>query len=295
MGLQDMSTMTTDSAAEVRSTVRPVQELCGVEVAVIGVATTRSRPCAAWTAMEDYADLICARTPIRTVRVALPRADARTVVSRITTLPWRVSAVFVVGLGPSKSATVQRRVADHGGPLVITELDVVTVALAAAATATLRCNGIVPRQGRIVVTDAERAPRLGPILLAASGASVTSWRERDATGYPLSRVMFRNDVLVDLAGTVAHRVAPGRILNLPSALFDYGALVLPGLLSAICGHTEPTLTLDMLASCVRALTLLTPADHVLPDLSQRLLIPAVARHVARTLTDHPPPRARPTQ
>lgn len=283
--------MTNNSTAGAQQ-VRAVQ-LCGAEVAVIGAATTRSRPCAAWAAMEDYADLISARTSIRTVRVALPRNDARSVVSRITTLPSPVSAVFVVGLRPSDSATVQRRVADHGGPLVITELDLVTVALAAAATATLRCNGIVPRRGRIVVTDAERAPRLGPILLAASGASVTGWRERDATAYPLSRVMFRNDVVVDLAGTVAHSVAPGRILTLPSALFEYGALVLPGLLSAICGHAEPTLTLDVLASCVRALALLTPADHVLPDLTQRLLIPAVARHVSRALSDHAPPRACP--
>jgi hypothetical protein len=198
-----------------------------------------------------------------------------------------VSAVFVVGLRPSDSAAVQRRVADHGGPLVITELDLVTVVLAAAATATLRHNGIMPRQGRIVVTDVERAPRLGQILLAASGGSVTSWRELDAAAYPLCRVMSRNDVLIDLTGNVAHSVAPGRILSLPSALFDYGALVLPGLLSAVCGHREPALTLDMLAACVRALGLLTPADHVLPDLSQRLLIPAVARHVARTLTDVP--------
>jgi hypothetical protein len=288
-----MSTMTNNSTAEVPSMVRPVQVLSGVEVGVIGVAATRSRPCAAWTAMKDYAVLISARTPIRTVRVALPPGDARTVVARITNMPRPVSAVFVVGLGPSDSATVQRRVADHGGPLVITELDLVTVALAAAATATLRCNGIVPRQGRIVVTDAERAPRLGPILLAASGASVTSWRERDAAAYPLCRVMFRNDVLIDLAGTVAHGVAPGRILTLPAALFDYGALVLPGLLSAICGHREPALTLDMLASCVRALALLTPADQVLPNLSQRLLIPAVARHVTPTMTDWPPPRTRP--
>lgn len=289
----ETSTMAHTSAGEVVSAMQPVQDLSGVEVGVVGVAATRTRPCAAWTAMDDYAALISDRTPLRAVRLPLPRGDARTVVSRIAALTWPVSAVFVVGLDPSDSATVQRRVAEQGGPLVITELDLVTVALAAATMRTLRSHGIGPRQGRIVVTDAERAPRLGQILLAASGGSVTSWRERDATAYPLCRVMFRNDVLVDLAGTVPHSVAPGRILTMPSTPFDYGALVLPGLLSGTCGHREPRLTIDMLASCVRALALLSPADRVLPDLSQRLLVPAIARHVARTLTERPVPGARP--
>ncbi len=140
-----------------------------------------------------------------------------------------------------------------------------------------------------MVTDTESAPRLGPILLAASGRSVTSWHERDAAAYPLCRVVRCDDVLIDLAGAAAPGVAPARTLTLPAALFDYGALVLPGLLSALCEHRETVLTLDVLASCARALALLTPADRVMPDMSQRLLIPAVARHVARTLGERPRP------
>jgi hypothetical protein len=277
--------MTNDSAGEVRSAVRAGVALSPIEVGVIGVAATRTRPCIAWMAMEDYAALISDRTALRAVRLPLPRGDARTVADRIISFSSPVSAMFVVGLGPSDSATVQRRVADHGGPLVITELDVVTVALAAATMATLRGRGIAPRQGGIVVTDAESAPRLGPILLAAWGRSVTSWHERDAVARPLCRAMSRDNVLIDLAGTAPPSIAPGRTLTMPAALFDYGALVLPGLLSALCGHRKAVLTLDMLAACARALALLTPADRVLPDLNQRLLIPAVARYVARTLSE----------
>lgn len=286
--------MTSSSIAGRRHTGEPRQPVPGPEVAVIAVAADQSRPCPAWTAMEDYADLISTRTPIRTMSVALPRADARTVVARITNLPAPVATAFVIGLGPSDSANVQRSVAAHGGPLVVTELDLVTVALAAAATGALRRNGILPRDGRIVVAEPERAPRLGPILLAASGASATSWHERDAAAYPLRRVMCCNDVLVDLAGTAARSVAPGRIVTLPPTPFDYGALVLPGLLRAIATRGEATLTLDVLASCARALALLTLTGQVLPDLSQRLLIPAVTRHVARTLAGqaHPTGKGR---
>jgi hypothetical protein len=287
-----MVTMTNNASVQARTSARPVQLLSGMEVGVIGVASARSQPCAEWTELDDYAALISDRTPLRSVRLPLSHTDAHTVVSRITNLPWPVSAVFVVGLASSESATVQRRVADHGGPLVITELDLITVALAAAAMATLRDLGVGARKGRIVVTNAERAPRLGPTILAASGGAVTGWRERDATAYPLCRVMFHNDVLIDLAGTTPHSVAPGRILTLPSRWFDYGKLVLPGLLSAVCGRGETRLTLDTLAGCARALTLVTPSGDVLPSLDQRLLIPAITRQVARTLSLPTPGRRR---
>jgi hypothetical protein len=282
-------TLTSNSAGEVHSAAQAGRVLAPVEVGVVGVAATRTRPCTAWKAMEDYATLISQRTALRAVRHPLPRGDGRTVADRIISYSSPSSAMFVVGLGPSDSATVQRRVADHGGPLVITELDVVTVALAAAATATLRGRGSAARPGQIVITDTESAPQLGPILRATSGRSVASWHERDAAAYPLCRVVRRDDVLIDLAGAAAPGVAPGRTLTLPAALFDYGALVLPGLLSVLCERREAALTLDVLASCARALALLTPAGRVLPELSQRLLIPAVARHVARTLSERPRP------
>jgi hypothetical protein len=263
-----------------------------MEVSVIGVASTRSQPCAEWTAMHDYAALISDRTPLRALPLPLPYTDARTVMSRITNLPWSVSAVFVVGLASSESATVQRLVANSGGPLVITELDLITVALTAATMGTLRGLRVGARKGRIVVTDAQRAPRLGPTILAAFGGSVTGWCERDATAYPLRRVMTDNDVLIDLAGTTLHNVAPGRILAPPSTGFDYGKLVLPGLLSALCGRGETRLTLDTLASCARALALVTPSGDVLPSLDQRLLIPAITRQVARSLSLPAPGRRR---
>ena len=243
--------------------------------------------------MDDYATLIADRTPLRPVRLPLPSGDVRTVSDRIIGVSSTASVLFVVGLGPSESAAVQRRVADYGGPLVITELDVVTVALAAAATAALRSQVAVPRRGGIVVTDIESAPQLGPILFAVSGRSVTGWHERDASAYPLRLAVTRDDVLIDLAGTATPSIAPRRTVTLPTALFDYGALVLPGLLSALCRSGKAVLTLDILASCARAVALLTSPDGVLPDLSHRLLIPAVARRVSKTLSERHPPGSRP--
>jgi hypothetical protein len=264
-------------------------EFGSIDVGVIGVAGTRKTKhsdLSAWSAMEDYAALASDRAPVRVLRLPLSQADVHTVASRVADLRSRVSAVFIVGLGPSSSASVQRIVASLGGPVVITELDVVTAAVAAAAIRALRDRDISPRRGRITVTHPELAPRLGPLLLASGSGSVTSWHERDALAYPLRHVMARNDILIDLAGTAPKRAAPGRTLTLPTELFDYGCLVLPGLLSALCRHKVATLSIEVLSACAQALALVTPAERMLPELDERLLVPAVARHVTRALDEH---------
>jgi hypothetical protein len=212
------------------------------------------------------------------------------VAARIAGLPSRVSVVFVVGTGSSESARVQRTVANRKGPLVISELDVVAAALGAAAIRTLRRRGVAPRRGRIVVTGAEVLPLLGPLLLAAGGGMLTSWNKRDAQAYPLRGIMAHHDILIDLAGTAPDTCAPGRTLTLPREPFDYRALVLPGLLSALGRRNCASLTIDVLAACARGLALVTSPDRILPALDDPLLVPAVARQVARTLGDHPPHR-----
>lgn len=217
--------------------------------------------------------------------MCVPHADA--VVARILGLPSRVRAVFVVGTGPSESARIQRTVAGLKGPTVISEPDLVTAALGAAAIGALRRRGIPLRDGRIVVTRSEILPRLGP-LFAAGGGILTGWNERDAQTSALHDVMVHNDILIDLAGVAPDDCAPGRTLRLPHEPFDYGALVLPGLLSALGGRACASLTTDVLAACARALARLSSPDRTLPALDESLVVPAVAREVARTLGDRPP-------
>jgi hypothetical protein len=291
-----MSTVTNSPDEKTAVAVQTGSAVSGADVGVIGVAAPRPRTCArgldrsAWTAMEGYVALMRDRTLIRALCLPLACADADTVAARIVGLSSRVSVVFVVGTGSSESARVQRTVAVRRGPLVISELDVVAAALGAAAIRTLRCCGVAPRRGRIVVTGAEVLPLLGPLLLGAGGGMVTSWNERDAQAYPLCGVMAHNDILIDLAGTAPDTCAPGRTLRLPPEPFDYGALVLPGLLSALCGRNCASLTIDVVAACARGLALVSPPGQILPALDDPLLVPAVAREVARTLGDYPPYR-----
>ncbi|QHE74045.1 NADP-dependent malic enzyme (plasmid) [Rhodococcus sp. WAY2] len=238
--------------------------------------------------MEDYATLIRDRTPIRALRLPLTTGDPHTVADRIIGLGSRVCAVFVLGLGHTDAASVQREVEEGGGPLVITELDVLTVPLAAATITVLRRRSVPPRAGRVVITNPQWAPLLAPVLITSGVGDLSSWHERDAEAFPLRRLMEHNDVLVDLAGCAPETAAPGRTVVVPPDLYAYDALVLPGLLSALCGHGVRRLTVEVVAACVRALALITPADQMLPSLDDRLLVSAVARHASRTIGHAPP-------
>ncbi|WP_172652633.1 hypothetical protein [Rhodococcus opacus] len=268
--------------------------LTGISVAVVAVSTTgsgtagsaRTRP--PWVAMEDYAALIRQRTPMRALCLPVTTGDPHVLTERILGLPTGLSAVFVVGLGHRESAAVAREVTERGGPVVLTELDVLTAAVAAATITTLRRRSVPPRAGRVVITGASWAPLLAPVLIASGVGDLSSWHERDAEAFPLRRLMEHNDVLVDLAGCAPDGAAPGRTVVVPADGFAYGALVLPGLLAALCGHQVRTVTVEVMAACVRALALITPAARMLPSVDDRLLVSAVARHVSRAL-GHPVP------
>ncbi len=71
--------------------------------------------------------------------------------------------------------------------------------------------------------------------------------------------------------------------------FDYGALVRPGLLSALCGCNGASLTIDVLAACARALGGITPPGRIVPAPTEPLLVPTVKAEVVRALGEHPSP------
>ncbi len=261
----------------------------GVDVGVIGVATTRTvdppyPPRSSWLAMQDYVDLIDDRTPMHALPLPLSTGDIPTVASAITGYPARLSAALVIGLSASESAVVQRRVADNAGPPVIAEIDAVTAALAAAVMTMLRSRGVKRQRARVVMAGAESAPLLGPILIACGIGELTTWHDRDAPDYPLTRLMQHNDVLI-APRAVASRVAPDRTLTIPHDPFDVGALVLPGLLGALCGLDVAALDVEHLVAAAHVVALLTPAGQLLPELDEPLLVTTIARHVSQTLAD----------
>ncbi|MGO9551649.1 hypothetical protein [Mycobacterium sp.] len=262
----------------------------GVDVGVIGVAATATvdpphPPRSSWLAVQDYVALLSDRTPMHAVALPLSPGDVGAVGSAITGHRTRLSAAFVVGLGAPESAAVQRWVAEAAGQLVIAEIDVVTAAQAGAVMAMLRSRGVQHQRARVAMAGAESAPLLGPILIACGIGELTSWHPRDAQHYPLNRLMEHNDIVICPKAAAPMLVAWDRPVTIPHDPFDFGALVLPGLLGALCGHGVGELDVLHLAAAAHAVALVTPSLHVLPELNDPRLVSAIAHHVSQTLTD----------
>lgn len=271
----------------------------GMDAAVVTIGEAhsgRSRTApvrSQWTVMERYTGLIRSRTPIRVRRMHMTMNNAGVIAGQIVSLAPRVSISFVTGLSAQESALVKREVVARGGPLVLAELDTVTAALAAATISLLRGQGAAPRSGRVVVNGPEIAPLLGPILMNSGIGQITNWHGGDAHAFPLRRLMEKNDVLIDLAGTASESDAPGRIVRYPADPFTLGQLVVPGLLSALCGHEAREVTIEVLAAAARALALTTPTGQALPGPDDGLVTRAIARQVGRVFAQTTDPSKHP--
>lgn len=79
-------------------------------------------------------------------------------------------------------------------------------------------------------------PLLAPILIACGIGELTARRECDAPEYRLHRLMEHDDILIDPDGATQRLAPPRTAPSLPHDLFDYGALVVPGLLGAPRGR-----------------------------------------------------------
>lgn len=269
-----------------------------MDVAVVAVSEARGHPRvgrSCWVAMEDYATLLSDRTALRAFSMPTTCREPTLIAEWVANLSPTVAAVFLLGSSPVESIAVQAITASKQGPLVIAEVDVLTVALAAAALTMLRRRGIPPGCGRVAVTGADSAPRLDQVLYGAGVGSVALFYQPDASMLPLQRLMTYHDILIDLTGTISPSAVQDRMLSVSAETFDYASLALPGLLSALCGHDCKVLTVDSLAASALALALCAPANRTLPDPNHRLLVPVVARYVSRAVTARSRARSHPRQ
>jgi hypothetical protein len=237
---------------------------------------------------EDYVTLIRSRTPLRAGSLLLAESGANEAATRISVLPKRVAAVFISGMQPAEAACTQLKAASLNAPVVISESDLVTAVLAAAAITTLRRHSIRLPQGRIALRSPEVLPRLRPVLRSAGVATVTIVSGREHGQPPPQQSTAHHDVLIDLSGTAPPSAMSARTLAPPCEPFDHVALILPGLLTALCRHRTATLTIDILAACARAVSATAPPSQLLLALTAPLLVPTVTRQVVRALRTQAP-------
>lgn len=96
--------------------------------------------------------------------------------------------------------------------------------------------------------------------------------------------MQHNDILVDPNAAAFVPRAWDRTVSIPRDPFEFGALVLPGLLASLCGHGVAALDVEHLVAAAHVLALLTPTDQLLPELDEPRLVTTIAQHISQTLS-----------
>lgn len=229
--------------------------------------------------MEEYASLLRKKTSLRATCMPVTTGAPQVAVDRIMGFPFAIGAVFILGADAGVAMSLRRDLIAVGGPAVLTELELVHAVLAAETITMLRRQGVPAGHGRVILAGAPEASLLGPLLIASGVKELSTWTVHDRAGFPLAELMRRNDVLVNATGQGHLPVEPRRVVSRPPERFTTASLLLPGLMSALCGHGVKTVSMEMMAAAVAALALVTPPSHRLPSLDEGLLVPAVARRV----------------
>lgn len=194
-----------------------------------------------------------------------------------------LAAVFVIGLDAADAAEVRVRAAESGGPLIVSFTDVVATAHAAAVLAALQ-SLVVVRHARVALADAGACPLLGPILAASGVAALTNWRPSNAATYPYQRLCADHDVVIHPDPNASLLAFGDLKIRMPDPI-SLAALVVPGLLGALCGHGISIADIEHYVAAAHGVAEVTPMWETLPAVDKPLLpIGAIARHIDATVS-----------
>lgn len=157
--------------------------------------------------LRDSAELISglARVPVRpTVILA---SDAAGLAAGIRALPADIGAVLLTRVDPARARAVQRELQDGGARPVLTDEDVIAIALAAVAVDSLAKAGRRAQGSRVVLAGARDLPVLTSLLMAAGVDDLTTWNASDAAVFPLHNIVFGADTVIDLVGELPRRTS----------------------------------------------------------------------------------------
>lgn len=269
-----------------RPTTRGRRTLDPASVAIIGVSRTAAvgthTRLDRFSLLDRYVKLINATTLLRAFALQLtgqPPAVAPDVGSQLSSM----SAVFIVGLAAPTAADVQDRVSRAGGPLIVAYTDAIATAQAAAVLAVLKSLDVPTHRARVALADAGPSPRLRSILVGAGIPELTRWHECDASSYSRRRLRAHHDVVISPNPTTPLLAFGEHTVRLPEPA-DLAALVVPGLLSALCGHRIAASGIEYLIAAAHGIAAVTPTGQTLPAVDEPLLIGAIARHIDHLIT-----------
>ncbi|MEV4313520.1 hypothetical protein [Actinocrispum sp. NPDC049592] len=233
-----------------------------------------------WPSLMRYAALIEDFAGLRTWTTTVEDGSE----TDLRGLPSDVGAVFLQRTPPG--LTCRARALTRGLP-VLTDQDIIAIALTAALLTATSQAGRTPRTSTVVIAGADALPVLCPLLMIAGFAEVTTWNPIDADIFPLRRITSGAHTIVDLLhGTIDLTAA--EVIRLDSG--QEAVLVLPGLLRALTHGRGARLDLHVHHACALALVMATPPDRQLPSrLDQDLTdqVTHAAAHALHAQTHHP--------
>lgn len=282
------------SAAPIRSSGRS-KRLAGADpYAAVAVASDGSaltsmtdwEP-AVVAVLNDYAAVLRHLAGLDAIAVPVLAGDGGELAACLGALPRRVGTIFLVDTDPARAATAQQVHAGPGGLPIVTDHDTTAIALTAATLTTLHRIGAAPAGSQVVISGANRQPALARLLVAAGIGDLVLWNETDAGALPLRTVVPDATAVIDLVGATASMVVDSATAMITPADPDLALLAAPGLLRTVLQiphlDADPATRVNVHLACARALQATTPADRLVPELTDPDLTRRVTFAAARSL------------
>ncbi|QUQ64227.1 hypothetical protein [Kutzneria sp. CA-103260] len=202
--------------------------------------------------------------------------------------PRDVDAVYLCGLDQARARRLKAEFGAVWGVPCVTREEMTAVGLAGRLLVLLARVGRRAASARVVIVESTAIPTLCPLLLAVGIGDIVSWEPTDALSYPLRRITYHADAVIDPVSGGVPIVEPSSQEGQPPLIAAddpaYPLLALPGLLRALQAKPGATADFDVLRACAYALAARTENTRWLPDLNDPELTPTVSRMVARVLS-----------
>lgn len=201
--------------------------------------------------------------------------------------PRGVDAVYLCGMDQNKARRAKTEYVAKPGIPCLTREEMTAVGLAGRLLVLLSRTGRAPGSARVVIVESTAIPTLCPLLLAVGVGDIVSWEPTDAFVYPLRRIAYRSDAVIDPLGGGVPVVLPTTAEGQPPLIAAddpaYPLLALPGLVQALLARPGARPDFDVLRACAHVLAARTRKDRWLPAHDDPDLTPAVFTMASRVL------------
>ncbi|MFC0430730.1 hypothetical protein [Kutzneria buriramensis] len=202
--------------------------------------------------------------------------------------PIDVDAVYLGGVDQVRARRLKADFTTRSGVPCLTREEMTAVGLAGRLLVLLTRTGRPPAAARVVIVESTAIPTLCPLLLALGVGDIVSWEPTDALSYPLRRITYRSDAVIDPLGGGVPVVLPSTDEGQPPLVAaddpGYPLLALPGLVRALLAKPGAQADFDVLRACAYALAARTREGRWLPDQGDSELTPMVLAMAGRVLS-----------